>query len=419
MKKFIRGKSEVPASGAIITDEDVEILHKVVDDRWYTEHTWCRRFQKKLQEVMWQNKILLTNSGSSSSLLAISTIAETSKRGQDFIITCAMGFPTTVAPIYQTGKIPIYIDINPWTLAPDDVQLESALKRYKDLVAGVVLTHNLGYPFREDLVRLLIPMDVPFVLDCCDALGAEFDNAPVGYHSADIMTLSFFPAHHITTAEGGALLTNDLRYYDIARSFANWGRSCYCLPGQQNSCGKRFEWETDLLPEGYDHKYIFDRLGYNLKMTEFQAGLGWSQIDRLYIEREIRRSNSKYLLDNLSTYKEWLIFPSTPTGYNPFGFPIIVTNDFHDFEGLEQEFTAQELIAFLEKRKIRTRRFFGGNLTRQPAFQNLPYKTVGKLYNSDFIMRNGFWIGCHAQLTREMMDYVVEAFDEFFKSKGL
>ena len=407
MKEFIPSRTYIPVSGVTISDDDVEVLHQIVDTRWYTEHTWSRKFAKELKRVCDKKYCVLVNSGSSASLIAISTVAEMSKMDEDYIVTCAMGFPTTVSPIYQVGKIPIYIDIEPTTLAPNMKQLEQAMMKYREKIAGVVLTHNLGFPFNEGRVREIIG-DKFFIADCCDALGAY----EVG-KKADMMTLSFFPAHHITTGEGGAVLTNNQRMYDTARSYANWGRSCYCLPGQVNTCGKRFTWETDKLPDGYDHKYIFDRLGYNQKMTEFQAGLGWSQIQELQDIRECRKANVTYLYNNLAKYRSYLIFPTITFNIsNPFGFPIIVREN--------DKFDAAELIEFLELNKILTRRFFGGNLTKQPAFQNMPYKTVGGLVGATEIMENGFWIGCHFRhpQTRQILDYVIDMFDRFFREMG-
>ena len=251
-------------------------------------------------------------------------------------------------------------------------------------------------------------------MDACDALGATDNDYydPVGSW-ADIVTLSFFPAHQITSAEGGAVLTHRFDIYEIMKSYSNWGRSCFCVPGQANACGMRFAWEDrGDLPVGYDHKYIFDRLGYNLKMTEFQAGLGYSQIQRLDEFVTARNNNYKYLLDNLFAFGEYIQFPTISHNPSPFGFPIFVLPP-------KEEFTTQELISYLEKNKVRTRRMFGGNLTKQPAFMNLPYATVGNLFTADYIMEDVFWIGCHPALTTEMLNYVIEVFDKFFKEKGL
>ena len=413
MKKFIPGKSYVPASGQVITEDDMNVLHQVVDEGWCTEGKYCEKFGNELLKVTGKKRVILTNSGSSASLLAVSTLAEMGKKVKKYIITTATGFPTTVAPIYQTGLTPIYIDVDLSGFNPLQEQLEKALAIYGDEVAGVIFTHTLGFPFDEEKIRGIIG-NLPFIVDACDSLGATDDDNYDSVGSwADIVTLSFFPAHQITSCEGGAVLTDDDEMYEIMRSYANWGRSCYCVPGQANACGKRFAWEDrGELPEGYDHKYIFERLGYNLKMTEFQAGLGYSQIQRLDEFVTARRNNYNYLLNNLFSFREYLQFPTIPPNPSPFGFPIFVLPT-------REEFTTQELISYLEEHKVRTRRMFGGNLTRQPAFMGLPYATVGSLFTADYIMEDVFWIGCHPALTTEMLNYVIEVFDKFFKERGL
>ena len=276
-------------------------------------------------------------------------------------------------------------------------------------IAGAIFTHMLGFPFDEQRISKLFNF---LIADCCDAVGAEFNNFPVGTFS-QLMTLSFFPAHHITAGEGGAVLTNMESLAKIADSYVNWGRSCYCNPGQSNTCGKRFEWDTEELPEGWDHKYIFDRLGYNLKMTEFQAALGNSQLSRVDEFVLLRIHNFDYYLIELDKYSEFIEFVTPLDGGfpSPFGFPIIVKET--------SPFTVTELIAYLESRKVTTRRFFGGNLTKQPAFRNMPYQFAGSLAGTDYVANNGMWIGVQPSLTDEMKAYVVQVFEDFFKSKGL
>jgi CDP-6-deoxy-D-xylo-4-hexulose-3-dehydrase len=326
---------------------------------------------------------------------------------KDYVITTATNFPTAVAPIYQSGQIPIYIDIDPETLSPDYEQFIRATEKFKGKISGVILPHTLGFPFNEQMFDEACPGFM--IADCCDAVGALVNvNSPVGTYS-DIMTLSFFPAHHITTAEGGAVLTNNKEIKGSLDSLSNWGRCCWCTPGQDNTCGKRFGWKWESLPEGYDHKYTFCRLGYNLKMTEFQAALGFSQLHRISTFVENRQNSRKYLHDNLVVYWEHLHFPYSNDGISsPFGFPIVVNTD---------KFTAQELINYLEEHKVSTRRIFAGNIMKQPGY-NLPSVSFGTP-GSDKLMNDGFWIGVSPNITKKMLDYVVEVFDKFFKEKGL
>jgi CDP-6-deoxy-D-xylo-4-hexulose-3-dehydrase len=340
---------------------------------------------------------------------------------KDYVVTTATNFPTTVAAIYQRGQIPIYIDTDPETLSPDFRQYEQVVKMYKDKISGVIFPHILGFPFDEQKFDEISPGFT--IIDCCDAVGAMVRTkiiekesqvdvnviTPVGTFS-DLMTLSFFPAHHVFAGEGGAVLTNNKDLAKIVDSYANWGRDCWCAPGQDNTCGKRFGWKWDNLPEGYDHKYTFTRLGYNMKMTEWQAALGFSQLSRVSSFVEKRRYNELYLVSNLTIYDEWLNVGVLrhPTAASPFGLPIVVNTD---------KFTAQELIAYLEERKVSTRRIFAGNITSQPGYK-LPCITLG-LSGSDKLMEDGFWIGVSPNITKEMLDYVVEVFDGFFKERGL
>jgi CDP-6-deoxy-D-xylo-4-hexulose-3-dehydrase len=408
-KEFIPGKTKVPASGASLSVEDIEALTEAVLQFWYTEYKFCGKFRRGLFKYFKKSHVTLCNSGSSANLLAMSAASEVFPK-KDYIVTCATHFPTAIAPIYQTGHIPIYIDIDPQTLSPNFEQYERAIEMYGDKIAGTTFAHTLGFPYDEQKFDEINPGFT--IVDCCDAIGAEImmgeDYVPVGTFS-DLTTLSFFPAHHITTAEGGAVLTDNEHLSKVVDSYANWGRDCYCAPGQDNTCGKRFEHEWDNLPKGYDHKYTFTRLGYNLKMTEWQAALGVSQLERVSDFIQKRNKNYEYLLDNLWTYSVMLNVGSLHSGSrSPFGFPIMVETE---------EFTADELIRYLEEHKVSTRRVFAGNIMKQPGY-NLPHITFGT-EGSDRIMRDMFWIGCHPALTKEMLDYVVEVFDKFFKEKGL
>ncbi len=405
--EFVPGKTRVPASGASLNSDDVATLTEAVLQLWYTDHKFCAKFRRGLGEYFLKNYVTLCNSGSSASLLALSAALEVYPY-RDYVITTATNFPTTVAAIYQTGQIPLYIDIDPETLSPNFEQYQKAINDYKGKISGVILSHTLGFPFDEQKFDEICPGF--FIADCCDAVGAYLsDGESVGTYS-DLMTLSFFPAHHIMAAEGGAVLTNNKELKTVVDSFASWGRCCWCAPGQDNTCGKRFDWDWDKLPKGYDHKYTFCRLGYNMKMTEWQAALGFSQLSRVSTFVENRKQNYVYLKNNLLVYSEFLNINISVRGEpSPFGFPIVVDTD---------KFTAQELIAYLEERKVSTRRIFSGNIIKQPGFSKLPNKRFD-LTGSDKLMEDGFWIGCHPALTKEMLDYVVSVFDGFFKEKGL
>jgi len=409
-KEFIPGKTRIPASGASLSSADIESLTEAVLQFWYTEGKFCRKFERGLSKYFKKQYVTLCNSGSSANLLAMSALSEIFPR-RDYIVTCATHFPTAIAPIYQTGHIPIYIDIDPATLQPRFDQFEMAVDKYKGKIAGISFVHTLGFVFDERKFDEISPGFT--LIDCCDAVGSEIkvgdDYLQAGQFS-DATTLSFFPAHHITTGEGGAVLSHHEEVKKVLDSFANWGRDCYCAPGQDNTCGNRFGHEWRRLPKHYDHKYTFTRLGYNLKMTEWQAALGLSQLDRVSTFVEKRRKNFSYLRDNLFVYKEYIkpIVSVLDSIASPFGFPILVNTD---------KFTSDELIQYLEDNKVSTRRVFSGNITRQPGYR-LPHITFG-LEGSDRIMRDMFWIGCHPNLTKEMLDYVIEIFDTFFKERGL
>lgn len=403
-RNYIPGKTYIPPTYPSLTPRDVEMVGDALLNFWWTEHKYCRKFEKALTDFVGKRHAVLCNSGSSASLLAMTAAVEGTK--EKFVVTTALGFPTTVSPIYQNGKLPIYIDIDPRTLQPDLEGYKIAID-HNDDIAAAIFTHTLGFHFFEPS---FYRYHYPLIADCCDALGGVYFNGDrfvsVGTH-ADMMTISFFPAHQIMTVEGGVVLCNFGFYHESLLSLANWGRSCYCRPGESNTCGKRFEWEDrGELPEGYDHKYIFDRLGYNTKMTEFQAALGVSQMERVESFAIERLNNFKLFRDAIAKHggirtvevPEW----SVPS---PFGFPIMT----------DTEFPTEKFIAYLEEHKVGTRRLFGGNLTRQPGFMNLPYKVVGDLSGTDYLMTNCFWISVSPTLTSEMKVYMIETIDNFFK----
>lgn len=410
VKKFLPGKSIIQASYPTITPEDVETLVDVALGMWYTEGGYNLKFSEELGLIMDQEYCYLVNSGSSASHIALRAARNVFESKQNmYVITTALAFPTTISPIYESGLIPYYIDVD-LNLEPNYEQL---IKILKEDVAGVVLTHTLGFPYDEEHVNDLLKRDRFLISDCCDAIGATIENNDYEFsvgNFSDISTLSFFPAHHITTGEGGAVLTSNYDIKEEIRKLVNWGRDCWCLPGQTGICGNRFSRKYEDLPDGYDHKYVFSRLGYNFKMTEFQAALGYSQIQRLDEYRERRIHNYTRLDTILSEHPYLTILGTYEGGINPFGVPILVDEN--------PKFTVNELIDYLEKNKIRTRRLFAGNITRQPAFRNLPYNRCD-LKNTDKLMNNAFWIGCHQNINDEQLEYMFEIFENFFKEKGL
>lgn len=410
-KKFIPGKSLIPPSNASIDEGEIINVIDAALNGWFTEGAICQAFLGKLKEITNNKYGVLCNSGSSANLLALA-LTKNYGTGKKFIVTCASGFITTVAPIIQNGFIPIFIDIDPITLSPNIDQLVSVMKEYRKDIEGAIFTHTLGIPFNELEVYSILGSFPILITDCCDALGASvrklnsIDYVPVGSYSY-MSTYSFFPAHHITTGQGGAVLTNDEDIYSMLKSLVAWGRSCYCKPGQNNTCGKRFQWETNNLPDGYDHKYIFDYLGYNLQMTELQGAIGYRQIHRLDEFHKARLSNFDALYQALFQYLEFIRLIPYPleTIPSPFGFPIIVRD--------AAPFTANDMIGYLEDHKIGTRRIFGGNLLRQPAFEKVNY-IARPTPGADYLMNNGFWIGCHPSITDEMLDYMLEVFEDLF-----
>lgn len=417
-KAFIPGKTYIHASGPLLFPEDVEMLADAVLGFWYTEWKYAAQFSRALSNyVGYSPYVTLCNSGSSASLLAITAAIEQSKKkNAKMVVTCALGFPTTVAPIYQSGKIPLYIDIDHKTLSPRLDQLEDVISKYGKDICGVVLAHTMGFPFDErKALELARQANAWMVVDACDALGSRINyphikDVHVGYYS-DFATLSFFPAHHITSGEGGAVLTNMKHNYEVVNSLTSWGRGCKCLPGQDNVCGKRFEQSSENLPVGWDHKYTFERLGYNLKMTDLQAALGLSQLSHIDEFVRLRQRNFGALMLMACKYNVWLQIGGASAEklwgvVSPFGFPIYVKP--------EAPFTSQELIAFLELYRIGTRRMFGGNLTRQSAFENLDYVKMD-LSGSDDVMERMFWISCSPSLTSEMITYIEEIFSKFME----
>ena len=395
-------KDEVPVSGAVFDASDIVSVVSTVLDGWFTESKVCDQFRHELCAVTKQRHAVLVNSGSSANLLAVTAIKDHLEIPDGkLVITSAVAFPTTVAPIIQNRLVPLFIDIILDNFGYTYEILKALFKRND--VAGAILTHTLGFPYAEYAISELAYNNGKFLIsDCCDSLSATMDGIPVGNHS-DMATYSFFPAHHITSGEGGAVLTNSSKLYRLLQQYSNWGRDCWCEPGQSNTCNKRFEQEFESLPKGYDHKYTFTKVGYNLKMTEMQGALGLSQIKKLSTFVEKRIQNYHYLRDKLFGMEE-IDFVYPEYEFSPFGFPIRVV----------QEDSAKNLITHLEKNGIRTRPVFAGNITKHPMMKNVNYVIGEPLYNADEVMNKMFWVGVWPGLTDMDLDKIVDTIKEYY-----
>ncbi|MBV9296042.1 MAG: lipopolysaccharide biosynthesis protein RfbH [Acidobacteriaceae bacterium] len=405
---FVPGETAVPVSGRVFDAEDIRSLVDSSLDFWLTTGRFAAQFEKQFARWFGIRTATLVNSGSSADLLAVTALTspklgDRRLRPGDEVITVAAGFPTTVNPIIQNGLVPVFVDEYIPTYNIDVTKLEEARS---ERTRAVVIAHTLGNPFDLGAVTEFVrKYDLWLVEDCCDAVGATYRGQKVGTFG-DLATVSFYPAHHITMGEGGCVLAEKPLFKTIVESFRDWGRDCWCEPGKANTCGKRFDWELGELPRGYDHKYIYSHIGYNLKMTDMQAAVGVSQMKKLPQFIEKRRSNFKALWEGLKDLGEFFILPEATPQSEPswFGFPIAVRP--------EAPFNRNQAIAFLEGRKIATRLLFGGNLLRQPAYQGIKHRVVGSLENTDFIMNQVFWVGVYPGITTEMLGYMLDTFHQ-------
>jgi len=413
--EFKPGESPVPVSGKVIDGGDLSSVVDSALDCWFTTGRFAEEFERKLARFVGVRSASLVNSGSSANLLAISSLTSP-KLGDrrlkpgDEVITVAAAFPTTVNPIIQNRLVPVFVDVTVPTYEIDVSQLEAARS---ERTRAVFIAHTLGNVFDLDAVTEFVKKhDLWLIEDCCDALGSKWKGRNVGTFG-DIATVSFYPAHHITMGEGGAVLTDKPALKTLIESFRDWGRDCWCDPGKENTCGKRFDWQLGSLPCGYDHKYTYSHIGYNLKATDMQAALGLSQIEKLPFFIERRKENFRYLSIALKSMEGCLILPEATPGSDPawFGFPIAVRED--------ASFRREDLIRELEAKKIATRLLLGGNLLRQPAYEGCEVRVVGSLPNTDFVMNNVFWIGVYPGLTKPMLDYVVEVITGFASNPSL
>jgi CDP-6-deoxy-D-xylo-4-hexulose-3-dehydrase len=406
---FIPGKSSVPVSGRVFDQTEIQYLVDSGLDFWLTTGRFAAQFEKEFAAWWGIRHAILVNSGSSANLLALSALTSPQLEDRqllpgDEVITVAAGFPTTVNPILQNLLVPVFLDVSIPTYNVDVQYLEQALS---EKTRAVIFAHTLGNPFDvKQVAEFARRHNLWLIEDCCDAVGARFQGQMVGTFG-DLATVSFYPAHHITMGEGGCVLTNSPKLKTLIESFRDWGRDCWCEPGQDNTCGKRFDWQLGDLPAGYDHKYTYSHIGYNLKLTDMQAAVGVAQLQKLPGFIAARQNNFNLILAGLEELRECLILPEATPGSTPswFGFPIAVRPD--------ATFKRDELVRFLHDHKIGTRLLFGGNLTRQPAFQKVKYRQVGSLTNSDFIMNHVFWIGVYPGLSEEMITYMIDCFHTF------
>jgi len=424
-KPFIPGTSVIPPSGKVIGAAELRNMVEASLDGWLTTGRFNDEFEQKLAQFLGVKYLITVNSGSSANLVAFSTLTspslgERAIKPGDEVIAVAAGFPTTVNPILQFGAVPVFVDVELGTYNIDAAKVEAAIG---PKTRAMMLAHTLGNPYNLDVITALCrKYNLWLIEDCCDSLGSTYAMAPStqrgegrGQEGArrhvgtfgDIGTLSFYPAHHITMGEGGAVFTNNPQLKQLAESFRDWGRDCYCPPGKDNTCGKRFAWKLGDLPEGYDHKYTYSHLGYNLKISDMQAACGLAQLDKAPDFIRARKENFAFLKDRLASCAEFLVLPSATENSDPswFGFPITVRDN--------SPVTRADILAYLNQNMIGTRLLFAGNLTRQPYMLERNFRMSGELTNTDIVMNNTFWIGVYPGLTEEMLEFSARKIEVF------
>ena len=404
---FVPGTSKINYAGRVYDDRELTNLVESALEFWLTAGPYGQSFEKEMRKFFGAADFLLVNSGSSANLVMLSTLTsamvERRLEPGDEVITPAVTFPTTLTPIVQNGLVPVFVDCELGTYNVDPAAVEAAIG---PRTRAMMIPHTLGNPADLGRLQTLAERHELYLLeDCCDALGSTWAGRLVGTFG-HMASLSFFPAHHMTMGEGGGVIINRGGLTRSARSIRDWGRDCWCAPGQSNTCGKRFEWQLGDLPAGYDHKYIYSTLGYNLKATNMQAAIGLAQLDKVPDFCVRRRANFRRLYDGLAPFADRLLLPRSLPPADPawFGFPITV----------RAGITRLELVRFLESRRVETRLVFAGNVLRQPAFRGIPHRIVGTLAASDTVMNDTFFVGVYPGLTPAMLDYVVEAFAAFF-----
>ncbi len=410
--EFIAGVTPIPVTGKVFGSAEIAAAMKASAEFWLTSGPYTEQFERRFAQIVGMRYAFMVNSGSSANLLALSTLTS-QKLGDrrlvpgDEVITVAAGFPTTVTPIIQNGLNPVYVDVDMETYVANEVAINEAIG---GRTRAIMMAHTLGNPFNLNLVRKLADKYNLWVIeDSCDALGGTYHDQLLG-SLGDLSTFSFYPAHHITTGEGGAVLANKPSLKPLIESFRDWGRDCWCATGCDNTCLKRYDWALGELPQGYDHKYIYSHIGYNLKATDMQAALGLSQMSKLENFIQLRKRNFDYLYKNLSSITEFILPEATPNSQPSwFGFPITIRPE----SGILRE----DLLRYYEERKIGTRLMFAGNILKQPAYINSDFRVVGNLVNTDIVMENSFWLGVYPGLTLEMLDYVISTTIEFLSKR--
>lgn len=406
---FQPGQDSINYAGRVYDEKEMISLVDSAIDFWLTAGKYAEEFERELARFIGVKHCLLTNSGSSANLLAVSALTspklgERRLKPGDEVITTACGFPTTLNPILQNQLTPVFVDVELGTYNIQSDAIEGAIS---EKTKAICAPHTLGNPFNIDKIDEIAKKNNLWLIeDNCDALGSRYNGSYTGSFG-HLSTLSFYPAHHITMGEGGAVLTNDPLLKEIVASFRDWGRDCWCDPGHDNTCGRRFSWQLGSLPYGYDHKYIYSHIGYNLKVTDMQAAVGLRQLEKLPDFIESRKNNFKVLQKLLLEYEDYLILPQVENKADPswFGFPILVKND--------APFNRDDIVDYLEKNKIATRMLFGGNLTRQPAYEDMQFRQIDSLENTDLVMNNLFWIGVYPGITEKKMEYVINTIREF------
>jgi CDP-6-deoxy-D-xylo-4-hexulose-3-dehydrase len=411
-KKIIPGENYIPVTGKVLTEEDLFFGLEAVLDGWLTAGRFSDEFEKSLARYMGSRFSFLVNSGSSANLLAFYALTspklnERAIKPGDEIITVAAGFPTTINPMIQFGCIPVLLDIDIPTYNIKAEEIESAIT---SKTKAIMVAHTLGNPFNLDVVMEVAKKYNLWVIeDDCDSLGASYKDKKTGTFG-DLSTLSFYPAHHITMGEGGAVLVNNASLKKITESFRDWGRDCWCAPGKDNTCGERYCQKLGDLPEGYDHKYTYSHIGFNLKATDMQAAIGLSQLNKVDLFIEKRRKNHNYLYNSLKQLEDVFILPEATMHSNPswFGFLLTIRES--------SKFNRNKLVEYLETNKIGTRLLFGGNLTKQPAYKNTNYRILNSLQNTDKVMNDSFWIGVWPGLEEEHLEYIVNTIKNFINN---
>ncbi|MEI7726549.1 MAG: lipopolysaccharide biosynthesis protein RfbH [Bacteroidota bacterium] len=414
-QEFIPGVSRVNYAGRVFDEKELTNAVEASLDFWLTEGRFSEQFAEKIADFLGVDNVLLTNSGSSANLLAFAALTS-EKLGDkrlmpgDEVISVAAGFPATVTPIIQYGLVPVFVDVTIPTFNIDVQMLKEAITAKTKCI---FIAHTLGNPFDlETVMELAEKHNLWVIEDNCDAFGSKYQGRYTGTFG-HLSTISFYPAHHITTGEGGAIITNDPLLAQLVRAFRDWGRDCYCAGGENNTCGKRFSQQFGDLPHGYDHKYVYSEIGYNLKMTDIQAAIGSAQMDKLAMFCDKRREHFNIYAEIFGKYPEYFILPEATAGSDPAWFSYIVTLK----PGCP--FTRGDITTFFNEHLIETRNLFAGNIVKQPGFMNRPYRIAGHLDNTDYIMNNTFFLGTYPGLTKDMLTYIEETLRSFMEGRKL